>query len=129
MFRLSGGRTLIPLQHCPGKNDESNGSLLSCGFWEWKDIQVDDENELYGCKVPSLSVAIPNHEILKQTKNNGMLPRLLIRFGDMAIKFGDGFFKCWPTGGRSQVRSYDVPLLTVTTLKACSLHIWKRFLH
>ena len=56
-----------------------------------------------GARVPSLPVTIPNHKILKQTKKNGMLPRLFIRFGGRAIKFREGFFKCWLGGGRSHV--------------------------
>ena len=41
---------MIPLQYCPEKNDESNGSLLSCGFRDRNNIQGDDDNRLYGCK-------------------------------------------------------------------------------
>lgn len=108
---------------------ESMNPNLNCGFIDRKNIKVDDDNDLYECRVPSLTVSVPTHQILKQTKKKGMLPRLLIRFGGRAIKFGDDFFKCWPAGGRSKVRSYDVPLLTITTSKACSLHIWNRFLH
>ena len=116
--------------------------LRNCGFVDRRNkiLKVDDDkDDLYGCRFPSLMAPIPNHhKILKQTKGKGMLPKRLIRFGGRAIKFGDDFFKCWPAGGRSKVRSYDesscLSLLTInyysTSSKACSLHIWnRRFLH
>lgn len=107
---------LIPLQPCPGREGMTSPNppslppqlIVDSLIGKILKLMMMTTTCMDGFRFPSLMVPIPNHKILKQTKEEkeGMLsPRLLIRFGGRAIKFGDDFFKCWPAGGRSKVRS------------------------